>query len=144
MILDRYLRATKFYGVVWCAPKVLAIILTTFFYMKTSSLLKNYPAVLQHVVRGTIRFLALYPIVQAITLFQFSVKVMLPWEYVSKLPEFVLHASDILYNLVGFSNAALFFIQIKKTQNFAIQEDDEENDDDEEEEVSYHKMNSKS
>lgn len=96
--------------------------------MKTSSLLKNYPDVLQHAVRGTIRFLALYPIIQAVTLLQFSIKIMVPWEFVHRLPDFVLHASDILYNLVGFANAALFFIQIKKTQNFTIQEDEDEED----------------
>ena len=139
MLVDRQVRQYKYYGLFWSGPKILSILLTAFFYVRTSLLLRDYPTVLQHAVKGMIKFFALYPVIQAITLLQFSIKTMLTPEAAANLPRFFVLLSDIMYNLVGFSNAALFFIQIRRNQNLAMQEQQED-----EEEVTYSYINSSS
>jgi len=128
MLIDRRVRVSKYYGLFWSGPKILSILLTAFFYVRTSLLLRNYPTVLQHAVKGMIKFFALYPVIQAITLLQFSIKTMLTPEVAENLPRFFVVISDIMYNLVGFSNATLFFLQMRRNKNLANQEqeDDEE------------------
>jgi len=139
MLVDRPVRVHKYYGLFWSGPKILSILLTAFFYVRTSLLLKNYPTVLQHAVKGMIKFFALYPVIQAITLLQFSIKTMLTPEAAANLPRFFVIISDIMYNLVGFSNAILFFIQMRRNNQMAMQQEEED-----EEEITFSYINTSS